>query len=141
MVYISIGDHDDPHGLPKYNLEGSPDNVHHTYTNTDIPSKMPEEMQKLEHIYQHFQDHEKIYETNPQVTTEPIHDIYTLRSTMILNMDCLKMLLIAIILIVRLGMIFNVQKFVTYMTPQLAHCTQTHPVHTHMIIFHNNSIP
>ena len=30
-------------------------------------------MEKLEYIYQHFQDHKKIYETNPQVTTEPIH--------------------------------------------------------------------
>ena len=41
MVYINKGDHDGPHGLPKDNLEGSPDNVHHTYTHTDIPPKMP----------------------------------------------------------------------------------------------------
>ena len=26
------------------------------------------------HIYQHFQDHEKVYETNPQVTTEQTDD-------------------------------------------------------------------
>ena len=67
--------------------------------------------------------------------------LYTLRSTMILNMDCSKTLLIVIILIVRLGMIFNVQKLVTHMTPQQVHCIQTHPVHTHMIIFQNNSTP
>ena len=66
---------------------------------------------------------------------------YTLRLTMILNMDCLKMLSIAIISIVRLGMIFNAQKLVTHMTPQQVHCNQTHPVHTHTIIFHNNLTP
>ena len=26
------------------------------------------------YIYQHFQDHEKVYESDPQVTIEPIHD-------------------------------------------------------------------
>ena len=74
MVYINKGDHDNPHGLPKDNLEGFLNMVHHDYTHTDIPPKMPEEMEKLEYIYQHFQDHEKIYESDPQVTTETIHD-------------------------------------------------------------------
>ena len=37
------------------------------------------EVEKLKYIYQHFQDHEKIYESDPQITTEPIHDTYTLR--------------------------------------------------------------
>ena len=60
---------------------------------------------------------------NQQMTT------YTLRLTMVLNMDCLKMLLIVIISIVRLGMIFNVQILVTHMTPQPVHCIQTHPDH------------
>ena len=57
--------------------------------------------------------------------------LYTLRLTMILNMDCLKMLLIVIILTVRLGIIFNVQKPVTHMTPQAVHCIQTYPVPTY----------
>ena len=35
---------------------------------------MKEEIDKLEYIYQHFQDHEKIYEFHPQITTDPIHD-------------------------------------------------------------------
>ena len=74
MVYINKGDHDNPHGLPKDNLEGSLDTVHHDYTHTDIPPKIPEEMEKLEYIYQHFQDHKKAYESDPQVTIEPIHD-------------------------------------------------------------------
>ena len=51
------------------------------------------------------------------------------------------MLLIVIILIVRLGMIFNVLKLVAHMTPQQVQYIQTHPAHTHMIIFHNNLTP
>ena len=74
MVYINKGDHGDPHGLPKDNLEGSQDIVHHDYTHIDIPPKMSEEIEKLEYIYQHFQDHKKVHKSDPQVMTEPIHD-------------------------------------------------------------------
>ena len=35
---------------------------------------MPEEIENLEYIYQHFQDHQKVYESNLQITTEPIQD-------------------------------------------------------------------
>ena len=51
MVYINNGGHDNPHELPKDNLEGSLDTVYHDYTHTDIPSKIPEEIEKLESIY------------------------------------------------------------------------------------------
>ena len=74
MVYINKGDHDDPHGLPKDNLESSQDILYHDYTHVDIPPKMPEEIEKLEYIYQHFLDHKKVYESDQQVTTEPTHD-------------------------------------------------------------------
>ena len=74
MVYINKGDHDDPHGFPKDDSEGSQDNIHHDHAHTDIPPKMPEEIEKLEYIYQHFQDHEKVYEFDPQIATESIHD-------------------------------------------------------------------
>ena len=74
MVYINKGEHANPHGLPKDNLEGSLDAVYHDYTHTDIPPKIPEEIEKLEYIYQHFQDHKKIYETDLQVTSEQIDD-------------------------------------------------------------------
>ena len=59
MVYINKGDHDNPHGFPKDDSEGSQDNVHHDYAPIDIPPKMPEEIEKLEYIYQHFQDHKR----------------------------------------------------------------------------------
>ena len=75
MVYINNGEHDNPHELPKENLEGSLDTVHNDYTHTDIPPKVPEEIEKLEYIYQHFQDHEKVCETDPWVTTEQTDDI------------------------------------------------------------------
>ena len=74
MVYISNREHDNPHELLKDNLEGSLEAVHHDYTHTDILPKIPEEIEKLEYIYQHFQDDEKIYETDPQVTTEQTDD-------------------------------------------------------------------
>ena len=74
MVYINKGDHDNPHGFPKDDSEGLQDNVQHDYAHIDIPPKMPEEIEKLECIYQHFQDHKKVYEFDPQVTTEPLHD-------------------------------------------------------------------
>ena len=48
--------------------------VYNHYTHTDISPKVPEEIEKLEYIYQHFQDHEKVYDTNPQVTTEQTDD-------------------------------------------------------------------
>ena len=70
MVYINNGEHDNHHELPKENLEGSLDMVYNDYTHTDISTRVPEEIAKLEYIYQHFQDQEKVYETDPQVTTE-----------------------------------------------------------------------
>ena len=88
MVYINNREHDNPHELPKENLEGSLDTVYHDYTHPDIPPKVPEEIEKLEYIYQHFQDHEKVCETDPQVTTE------------------------------QTGMIFNVPRLVTHMILQ-----------------------
>ena len=74
MVYIKKGDHENPHGLPKCDLVGSQDNVQHDYAHIDIPPKMREEIEKLEYIYQHFQDHQKVYESDLQITTEPIQD-------------------------------------------------------------------
>ena len=71
MIYINKGDHDNPHGFPK---DDSQDNIHHDHAHIDIPPKMPEEIEKLEYIYQHFQDHERVYEFDPQKTTEPIHN-------------------------------------------------------------------
>ena len=74
MVYINNGEHDNPHELPKENLEGSLDSIYTDYTYADFTSKLPEEIEKLEYIYQHFQDRKKIYKTDPQITTEQTED-------------------------------------------------------------------
>ena len=141
MFYINKGDHDNPHGLPKDNLEASQDIVHHDYAHIDIPPKMQEEIEKLEYVYQHFQDHKKVYESDPQVTTEPIHD--TLYPQMNNNIEY--------------GLFKNVIDSY-YLNSQIRDdfkCTKTcythdttastlypnHPVHIHIIIFHNNSTP
>ena len=44
------------------------------YTHTDLATKLPEDIEKLEYIYQHFQDCEKIHEIDPQIPTEHIDD-------------------------------------------------------------------
>ena len=51
MVYINNGEHDSPHELPKDNFEGSLYTMYHDYTHTDIPPKVPEEIEELEYIY------------------------------------------------------------------------------------------
>ena len=74
MVFINKGDHENPHGLPKCDSVGLQDNVQHEYAHIDVPPQMPEEEEKLEYIYQHFQEHEKVCESDPQLTTEVIQD-------------------------------------------------------------------
>ena len=40
------------------------------YTHFDLKTKLLEEIEKLEYIYQHFQDCEKIHETDPHIPIE-----------------------------------------------------------------------
>ena len=68
VVYIPKGEHDNPHELPQQQeLEDSTEIEHTLYLHTD--SILPEmnSCQKLEYIYQHFQDNEKIYESHPDL--------------------------------------------------------------------------
>ena len=78
MVYIHIGEHDDPHGLPQQQyLEGSTEIEHTLYSHTaNSPSEI-DSFKKLEYIYQHFQDIEKIYESDPDaIMQEPDNTLY-----------------------------------------------------------------
>ena len=61
MAYINNREHDNPHELPKENSEGSLETIYTEYTHADFTTKLLEEIEKLEYINQHFQDHEKIY--------------------------------------------------------------------------------
>ena len=82
-----------PHDLPKESTEGSLDTIYTDYTHTDIPPKLPDEIEKLEYIYINIFKMMKRY-------MKPIHMLqqnkqltfYTPRLIMILNKDCLKML-------------------------------------------------
>ena len=68
VVYIPKGEHDDPHELPQQQeLEGSTEIEHTLYSHTNSISSETNSFQKLEYIYQHFQDNEKIYESDPDL--------------------------------------------------------------------------
>ena len=68
VVYIPKGEHDDPHELPQQQeLEDSTEIEHTLYSHTDSISPKTNSFQKLEYIYQHFQDNEKIYESDPEL--------------------------------------------------------------------------
>ena len=68
MVYIPKGEHDDPHELhQQQELEGSTEIEHTLYSHTYcIPPEL-NSFRKFEYIYQHFQDNEKIYESDPDL--------------------------------------------------------------------------
>ena len=74
MVYINKGEHDNPHELPKENSYGSLNADNAVYTHIDSTNVLPEEIEKLEYMYQHFQDCEKIHEIDPHLQTEQIDD-------------------------------------------------------------------
>ena len=66
VVYIHKGEYDDPHGLSQQqDLGGSTEIEHILYSHTDSSSPENDSFKKLEYIYQHFQDNEKIYESDP----------------------------------------------------------------------------
>ena len=65
VVYISKGEHDDPHEHPQQQeLEGFTEIEHTLYSHTNSTSPKMNSFQKLEYIYQHFQDNGKIYESD-----------------------------------------------------------------------------
>ena len=74
MVYTNNGEHYNPHELPKENSEVSLNTDNAVFSCTDLATKLPEEIEKLEYIYQCFQDCEKIHEIDPQVPMEHIDD-------------------------------------------------------------------
>ena len=70
MAYIPEGVHDDPHELPQQQeLEGSTEIEHTLYSHTDTISSETNSFQKLDYIYQHFQDNEKIQKSDPNLAS------------------------------------------------------------------------
>ena len=78
VVYIPKGQHDDPHELPQQqDLEGSTKIENTLYSQTDTMISSLNSLQKLDYIYQHFQDKEKIYELDPNaVNSETVNTLY-----------------------------------------------------------------
>ena len=73
VVYIPKGEHDDPHELSQQQeLEGSIKIDHTLYSHADTTMPTPNSSQKLEYIYQHFQENEKVYESDPNLATDKI---------------------------------------------------------------------
>ena len=71
VVYIPKGEHDNPHELPQQqNLEGSTKIDHTLYSHADTLMPTPNSSQKLKYIYQHFQENEKVYESDPNLATD-----------------------------------------------------------------------
>ena len=61
IVYISNGDHDDPHEPPQKELSQNT-----LYSHQTDPLKESDDFDKLLYFYQHFQDSEKMHQTNPE---------------------------------------------------------------------------
>ena len=70
VVYIPKGEHDDPHELPQQQDLGCSTKIDHTlYSHVDTVMPSPKSSQKLEYIYQHFQENEKVHESDPNLAT------------------------------------------------------------------------
>ena len=68
VVYIPKGEHDDPHELlQQQELEGSIEIEHTLYSHTNTISSETNSFQKLDYIYQNFQDNEMIHEFDPNL--------------------------------------------------------------------------
>ena len=77
-IYIHKGEHDDLYELPQQQYsEGSTEIEHTLYSHTaNSPSEI-DSFKKLEYIYQHFQDSEKIYESDPDIVMQvPNNTLY-----------------------------------------------------------------
>ena len=74
VVYIPKGEHDDPRELPQQqDIEGSIKIDHTLYSHADTITPTPNLSQKLEYIYQHFQENKKVYESDPNLATDKIY--------------------------------------------------------------------
>ena len=77
-IYISNGDHDNPHEPPQIESEGC--NISHNalYSHQIDIAKESEDFKKLFYIYQHFQDSEKIHQigTDSDVLTIQEDSLY-----------------------------------------------------------------
>ena len=100
---------------------------------------MPEEIEKLEYIYQHFQDHQKVYKSDPQVTTELIHDTLYPPMNNDIEYGLFENIIDSYYLDSQIRDDFQCTK-TCYTQDTTASTVYLNPpcTHAHMIIFHNN---
>ena len=75
VLYISNGDHEDPHESLKKDLEGSEEVQNMLFSHITGTSLNSEWFDKLHYIYQHFQECKKQYEANPKSNTLTVEDL------------------------------------------------------------------
>ena len=93
------------------------------------------------HIYQHIQDHEKIYETDPQVTTEETDDTLYPQINNDIEYGLFENVIDSYYLDSQIRDDFTCTKACyTHNTTTSTPDTNPQCTHTHMIIFHNNLI-
>ena len=66
MIYISNGDHDNPHEPPQKELEGCDISQNTLYSHHVDSAKDSDKFKKLLYIYQHFQNSEKMHQIDPK---------------------------------------------------------------------------
>ena len=74
VIYISNGDHDNPHEPPQNELEGCNILQNALYSHHINVVKDSDEFDKLHYIYQHFQDSEKMHQIDPESEMTMIDD-------------------------------------------------------------------
>ena len=137
MVYINNGEHDHPHELPKENSEGSSNIDNAVYTHSDLATKLLEEIEKLEYIYQHFQECEKIHEIDPQILMEHIDGILYPQINNDIEYSQFENVVDSYYLDSQIRDVLHVPKLVMYIRILTTYLKQDHNVHTHTIIYHN----
>ena len=75
-VYINKGEYDDSHDFSQQqDSEGSTEIGHTLYSHIVNSTPEIDSFKKLEYIYQHFQDSEKIYKSDPDTVTQVPNNI------------------------------------------------------------------
>ena len=112
-IYISNGDHDNPHEPPQIESEGCDISQNTLYSHQINLAKESDDSKKLFNIYQHFQDSEKIHQIEPEsdllTTDDALYPYVNNNIEYRLFED-----LVDSYYLDRLKMIFNVTKTVTH---------------------------
>ena len=107
------------------------------HTHTNLANKLPEETEKLEYIYQHIQDYEKIHEIDPHVPTKQIDDTLYPQINNDIKYSLFENVIDSYYLDSQIRDDFTCTKACLH-TITTTHLTQDHSVHIQTIIYHNN---